>query len=67
MTGLELAQQIFRQRPKMPVILATGFSGEWTLEKVRAFGVRDLIAKPMTITTLAITIQRALLATKNEE
>ena len=67
MTGLELAQQIFRQRPQIPVLLATGFSGEWTLEKVRALGVRDIIAKPMTMTTLATAVHRALHAAKTDE
>jgi CheY-like chemotaxis protein len=59
-TGSELAQQISRLRPKMPVLLATGFNDAWTPDKLREFGVRELLAKPMTPLVLATTVQRAL-------
>ena len=47
MTGSELAQQLMRIRPDIPVILCTGFSEAITQEKARALGVREFIMKPI--------------------
>jgi hypothetical protein len=40
------------------VLLASGFSGVWTAEKVRAEGVRDLLIKPLTASALSVAIRR---------
>ncbi|ATC63509.1 hybrid sensor histidine kinase/response regulator [Nibricoccus aquaticus] len=60
MTGLDLAMEIAALRPELPVLLASGFSGTWTAEKVKALGLRDLIAKPVSVEVLAAAVRRAL-------
>ena len=60
MTGLDLAMEISALRPELPVLLASGFSGTWTQERVKALGLRDLIAKPVSIEVLAAAVRRAL-------
>ena len=40
--------------------LATGHAGGWTPERVRALGVRALIAKPLTAAKLARTLRELL-------
>jgi PAS domain S-box-containing protein len=57
-TGVDLGREIIRLNPEVPVLLATGFSGTWTPERVRALGIRDLVAKPLTAAALAETARR---------
>ncbi len=60
MTGLDLAMEISALRPELPVLLVSGFSGTWTPERVKALGLRDLIAKPVSVEVLAVAVRRAL-------
>jgi PAS domain S-box-containing protein len=59
MTGSELAQQLMRMRPGIPIILCTGFSETVTQEKARAIGVREFIMKPIVQRQMAAAIRRA--------
>ena len=47
-------------KPALPVVLTTGFSASWTVEGVRAIGLRDLVAKPYSVEALAVTVDRHL-------
>jgi two-component system, cell cycle sensor histidine kinase and response regulator CckA len=58
MTGLEVAREMLTLRPELPILLASGFSGVWTSEKVRAEGLRDLLTKPLTASALSVAIRR---------
>ena len=60
LTGLELAQQCLALRPDLPVILATGYSEAITKEQAQAQGISAILWKPVTINTMAETIQQAL-------
>jgi PAS domain S-box-containing protein len=60
MTGIELAQEIMRIRPGMPIILCTGFSETITPEKAKALGLREMIMKPVSQRQIAATIRCAL-------
>jgi len=60
MTGVDVAVQILLARPGMPLILATGFNASWTLDAVRALGIRDLVMKPLSALTLSEKIRAAL-------
>ena len=60
MTGVELAQEIMRIRPGMPVILCTGFSEVITPEKAKALGLREFIMKPVIKNQLATAIRCVL-------
>jgi signal transduction histidine kinase len=56
MTGIELARQVRRQYPQLPILLATGFA---ELDGIEAVGVARL-AKPYTQAQLSSEIARLL-------
>ncbi len=56
MTGVELAREVRRQRPQLPILLATGFA---ELEGVKVIDIERL-AKPYTQDQLAAEIARLL-------
>jgi CheY-like chemotaxis protein len=60
LTGIELAQEILRLRPGTPIILCTGFSDQFSQERIQALGLRELVMKPILIGPLARAIRRHL-------
>jgi PAS domain S-box-containing protein len=64
LTGLELAQEIVKVRPLLPIIICTGFSESLTPEQVRALGIGELLLKPLTPNKLADAVRRGLDAPK---
>jgi PAS domain S-box-containing protein len=60
MTGLEFALRIRDLRPDLPVVLATGHSDDLTPERVKAAGVREVMAKPYAADVLAGLARRHL-------
>jgi DNA-binding NtrC family response regulator len=60
LTGEELAREMLRLRPDLPIILCTGFSAAVSPEKARAMGIREFIIKPIPTRTMAETIRRAM-------
>jgi CheY-like chemotaxis protein len=56
--GLDLAKAILRQRPKLPVILATGFGDKDKINLAKQIGIRECIEKPILSGDLDKTIQR---------
>ncbi|MBM3855972.1 MAG: response regulator, partial [Verrucomicrobia bacterium] len=60
MTGLELAEQLRRERPSLPVIIASGYSSEMSqLGKPTIEGI-DYLAKPFDVSVLGVTVRRSL-------
>lgn len=60
MTGDQMAVEMMKVRPDMPVILCTGFSEQVTREDVKAMGIRTLLMKPIVWGKLAKTVREAL-------
>lgn len=60
LTGDKLAEELFRIRPAIPVILCTGFSDLITKEKIKSLGVRQILIKPLVRHEIALTIRQAL-------
>jgi CheY-like chemotaxis protein len=60
MTGMDVAREVLRVRPDLPVLVATGFNASWSRDTVRALGVRDLVLKPLSAAALAEAIHAAL-------
>ena len=60
MTGVDLAKEMLRIRPDIPVILCTGFSERITEEKAREMGIRESLMKPYGLRTLAEVTRRAI-------
>jgi two-component system, cell cycle sensor histidine kinase and response regulator CckA len=59
MTGTQLAAELHRLRPEMPIIIATGYS-ESILEHARSCGVRRIVRKPVLIRELHDAIRQEL-------
>ncbi len=60
MTGMELAREILSERPSMPIILYTGYSTSIDGGEVKTIGIREFMMKPLSMTTLALTVRRVL-------
>jgi PAS domain S-box-containing protein len=60
MTGDQLAAQILRHRPDIPIIICTGFSKRISPELVSSLGIRALLMKPVTVLELSQTIRDVL-------
>jgi CheY-like chemotaxis protein len=59
-TGIEVAREIWEERPETPVILITGYSATLDAAQARAMGFRDLLYKPFTSQELAACVRHAL-------
>ena len=66
LTGIEFARRLRALRPDLPVILSSGHDATLTAERINDSGVREFLAKPYTIETLADTVQRHLGRGRNE-
>jgi PAS domain S-box-containing protein len=60
MTGADLAREILRLRPDIPIILSTGFTERITPEKAADMGIRELLMKPLNMRELARAVRRVL-------
>lgn len=60
MTGDRLAKEILAIRPKMPIILCSGFSDKIEGVKAKESGIRAFIMKPVVIREMADTIRTVL-------
>ncbi len=58
--GDELAEQVLRIRPEIPVLLCTGFTDSITDCEAKAKGIREFLVKPFSLEVLAETIRRVL-------
>ncbi len=60
MTGIDFARQIFKIRPDLPIVLATGYVTNLTPERARAVGICEVLAKPHTKQSLGQAVYAAL-------
>ena len=60
MTGTDLAREILRIRPNIPIILCTGFSYAVTPEKARAQGIREFVMKPIVGAELGRIVRQVI-------
>jgi CheY-like chemotaxis protein len=63
MTGLELAQRITSQHPRIPVLLYTGYAENLDDRVLAGAGVRALLRKPVEPDLLYLELREALAAT----
>ena len=64
-TGVQLAKELLKIRPDIPIILCTGFSTKISEEDIKAIGIREFVMKPLEIQEMAEIVRRAL--DKNNE
>ncbi len=67
MTGSDLARRILQIRPKLPIILCTGFSNQISEEKARIYGIKGFAMKPLAIKDLATLVRKGLDGEKPKE
>lgn len=67
LTGRMLAQKIMHIRPKLPIILCTGFSANIDEEKALALGIRAFVQKPILRRELASVLRGALDGNQKKE
>jgi len=60
MTGMELAREVLKRRPDIPIILCTGFSDAVSYDRLRDVGIGDFIMKPILKHDLIASISRLL-------
>jgi len=60
MTGAELAEELLKIRPEIPIILCTGYSYLITPEKARALGIKKFLMKPFSRKEMAEAIRTVL-------
>ncbi len=60
LTGSELAGQLIKIRPDIPVILCTGFSDTAIVEEARTIGIREIFLKPLIMADLSVSIRNIL-------
>jgi len=66
MNGADLAIDMLKVRPGIPVIMLTGYSSTINPEKTTAIGIRELLIKPTTADTIGQAVHRALTKKKEE-
>ena len=60
MTGEQLAFEALALRPRLPIILCTGYSATLNIDQLRRAGVRACLAKPVDLAVLLDEAARAL-------
>jgi two-component system cell cycle sensor histidine kinase/response regulator CckA len=60
MSGGELARELLKIRPDLPIILCTGYSENLNEEEALAMGIKAFLMKPFSVKEIADTIRRVL-------
>jgi len=60
MTGFDLAQEIKKTRPDIPIIMCTGFSEEISPDKLENIGLAEIVMKPISNLKIAKIIRKVL-------
>jgi CheY-like chemotaxis protein len=59
-SGLELAHTIMATRPKMPIILYSGYPATVSEDEARAIGIRRVLVKPLSMVLLSQAVRQVL-------
>jgi PAS domain S-box-containing protein len=60
LTGKDLATELLKIRPDIPIILCTGYSSMITKESAKEIGIREFCMKPIGWKQLATTVRKVL-------
>lgn len=60
MTGIDLASNVFKDRPNMPFIISTGFASGFTEKQTEDLGISCILQKPYVIQQLKDAIVEAV-------
>jgi CheY-like chemotaxis protein len=64
MSGIDLAREVLRTRPGMPILIASGYIRPEDNEEVRSLGLPDLLLKPDTIEELSRSLHNVFAKSK---
>lgn len=59
LNGVELAQRILEYR-QIPIFLMSAYCEDWTRERVRLVGLRDLLHKPIDLNVMYAALESAV-------
>ncbi len=59
-TGLEVLTEIRSARPRLPVVMMTGYGSEWLCASALKLGARDYFPKPVNVGDLLESVRRIL-------
>ncbi|MGE5716754.1 MAG: PAS domain-containing protein, partial [Acidobacteriota bacterium] len=62
LTGLQVAEQVLKDRPGTPIVLCTGFSEAVDAKEAHALGIREFLMKPYSVREMAEVVRRTLAA-----
>ena len=65
MTGFDLARRMLQIRPDLPIILCTGYSNQISEDKVKYYGIKGFVMKPLARKDIAALIRKVLDERKN--
>jgi len=60
MTGLNLARQMLKIRPSLPIILCTGYSNLINQDKAKNYGIKGFAMKPFSKNKIAVLLRQVL-------
>jgi len=60
LTGIQVAEELLKVRPDVPIILCTGYSEVVDAKKARALGIREFLMKPYSVREMAEVVRRTL-------
>jgi len=60
MTGLDVANQVLKIKPQLPIVLCTGYSESVNEQKAKQIGIREFLMKPVSMKVLANAVRKAL-------
>jgi PAS domain S-box-containing protein len=60
LTGIELAEDVRRLRPDIPIVLMSGYAGTQLIKRATTLGVTEILRKPLVRREIAEGLERAL-------
>lgn len=60
LTGVELARKVWEVRPRLPIILMTGYSEAMEEQDAMAMGFAKLLRKPVSLAVIGQSLRTAL-------
>jgi CheY-like chemotaxis protein len=60
MSGTDLAREMRKLRPDIPIILMSGYSGPLLAERAATAGINDLLKKPLQSRDIAASLAKVL-------
>ncbi len=60
MSGMDIAKELLKIRPDVPIVLVSGYLRAAEMEQARALGIREVLTKPSAVQDLVTVVHRLL-------